>query len=266
VAEATGITATGVQPRPIPRTLPTRQAKVFERQRVVKQVLSAIDRVTPGARAGFEVVDRRSGRAVGFAEDEQFFSASLVKLLIAIDALDRHGTTDPSFVAEIRYMLSYSDDQTASRLWVDDGGPDIVTRTAARIGLHDTRPPEVTTQWGATLLSAADVVRIYQYVLTRLPRPQRAVILGALRDAHAVASDGTYQFFGIPDGLRGLPSAVKQGWTAYGSWRELHSTGLVGPGDRYIVVLLTADPIQTPEATCAAALTAGARALGPVLR
>lgn len=160
-------------------------------------------------------------------------------------------------------MLSRSDDGMANALWEADGGPEIVTRTAARIGLEATRPPADPSQWGDTSTTADDIVRTYRYLAERLPDPQRNVILDALADAPRQAADGRDQYFGIPDGLPGLPHAIKQGWMTEGDATVLHTTGLVGEHHRYVVVLLTSAPAD--PASAAMAITAGAAALKPLL-
>lgn len=52
---------------------------------------------------------------------------------------------------------------------------------------------------------------------------------------------------------------------SYHSHVELHTSGLVGKGDRYIVVILTGYPVGTPWDTARSAVTAGARALAPAV-
>lgn len=60
-----------------------------------------------------------------------------MKLLIAFDSMDK-GSSSISTVAQ---MLSRSDDNIASSLWVMNGGQSIVTRWAAKMGLARTKPP-----------------------------------------------------------------------------------------------------------------------------
>jgi hypothetical protein len=138
-----------------------------------------------------------------------------------------------------------------------------VTRTSARLGLIGTRPPSIPGQWGDVLLTASDVVRIYDFILTELPAAQRDLIVSALAGAPRKASDGFDQYFGIPDGIGGS-WAIKQGWSNSRSDIALHSTGLVGEGWRYIVVLLTEHPLGISWTTGARSVTAGAKALSPL--
>jgi hypothetical protein len=200
-----------------------------------------LDRLVADGRLGAMVFDRQLGTAtVSVHADRGYTSASLVKLLIALTALEQHGPVD-----QVQRMLSRSDDALASRFWVDYGGPAIVTRWAARLKLTGTRPPANPGMWGDTRITAKDVVRIYQYVLAKAP----AAILTALRAATERGSDGFRQYFGIPDAAGGRPWAVKQGWSCCNPQRSLHTSGVVGEGDRYIVVVLTEFPTDVSYAT-----------------
>jgi hypothetical protein len=254
------------EPIPQPRPQPTSSA-VTTTTEVVRTkpaldpaaVVAAVRSVEPRATVAAVVVDRTTGAPrLELNADRPFRSASLVKLLIAIDALERG--EDAALDKRLSYMLRMSDDATASSLWVAGGGSALVTRTAARIGLRATRPPRIPGQWGDVMLTAADVVRIYQFILTGLPAGQSRLILDALASAPRVAADGFDQYFGIPDGLGG-PFAIKQGWSNSKTDIVLHSTGLVGD---HIVVLLTEHPVRSSWSTDARAVTAGARALSPL--
>ncbi|TVT54215.1 hypothetical protein FNH05_10710, partial [Amycolatopsis rhizosphaerae] len=109
------------------------------------------------------VFDRTTGRTVrGDNATARFRSASLVKLLIALDLLDRGAVTPVRPSPRMSRMLSYSDDGIAQQLWDSGGGGQIVTRMAQSLGLHDTRPPAVDRRWGDTRISANDVVSIYR--------------------------------------------------------------------------------------------------------
>jgi hypothetical protein len=222
-------------------------------------VVAAVHSVEPHATVGALVGDRTAGtELLAIEPDRQFRSASLVKLLIAIDVLE-HGA-DAATRKRLAIMLSRSDDDIASALWVSGGGPEIVTRSAGRLGLRGTRPPKKPGRWGDVLLTAHDVARIYEYVLTELPAKDRGLIVDALANAPRQAADGWDQHFGIPDGLGGT-WAIKQGWSDSPTDLVIHSSGLVGDGWRYIVVLLTEHPLGTPSRTATASVTAAAKAL-----
>jgi hypothetical protein len=192
-----------------------------------------------GAESGVVVFDRVADEALhSDGADSQFRSASLVKLLIGLDLVQRDIVTPKSPSPQVSLMLADSDDQIASELWISGGGPQIVTRVADAVGLSDTEPPANPGRWGDTLLSADDVVRVYQHILA-LPPAERALLLDPLRHASRTAADGTDQHFGIPSALPGEPWAIKQGWAAGRGGVDAHTSGLVGDEDRYIVVVLT---------------------------
>ncbi|MGQ0838004.1 hypothetical protein [Actinokineospora sp.] len=224
---------------------------------------AAVRAVQQSATVGVLVLDRDTGtEIVAEGADRQFRSASLVKLLIAIDVLRTGADTETR--ARIRTMLTLSDDAIASNLWVRAGGSALVTRTAGALGLSGTRPPATPGRWGDVLLTARDMGRVYTHVLTDLPAADRTLIVNALADAPRHAADGFDQHFGIPDGLSGQ-WAVKQGWSDCPTDIVLHSTGLVGPHWRYVVVLLTEHPVSVRWRTAAQSVTAGAQALNGAL-
>jgi hypothetical protein len=233
-----------------------------------------------GMTAAYVVFDRQTGRtALESKAHIQFRSASLVKIFIALDYLEKRG---PDFVIPqadlnlLEPMLRASNDDAASTLWVREGWEQIVVRTVSRIGLNDTAPPASRGKWGYTPISAADIVKTYQYILDVAHPKYRDFIMGNLRQSAKCADDGFDQSFGIPSAAA-RPWAVKQGWSAYGAGQQCvaaqrealntpevrravelapgegpvdiqavdttsplqHTSGTVGDGDRRIVVVLT---------------------------
>ncbi|MGW5515309.1 hypothetical protein [Nocardia africana] len=238
---------------------------------LAQQMQNAILTAEPGSRVGIEVVDTTTGATlVGLNTDQQFYTASVVKLLIAIDELKSVSwLADSDTAAVLSQMLSASDDDIADALWDANGGPGIVSRVAADIGLGGTVPPDDPAQWGETLTTPADVVRIYHYIDAEIPHPARDLILTALHQASATAADGTDQYFGIPDALTGTDWAIKQGWMTLDDSTTLNTTGLVSadaarPG-RYVVVVLTTQPAGTAWTTGGAAVTEAVTALRETL-
>ncbi|HET9257338.1 MAG TPA: hypothetical protein VFO16_19350 [Pseudonocardiaceae bacterium] len=231
------------------------------------KVTQAARAILPGADVGFEVFDRDTGTMLASQDaDRQFASMSVVKLLIALDVLagDNGALPDNGTQQELHQMLAASDDDIADDLWSADGGPAIVTRMASTLELTGTQPPSDPGEWGDTLITAQDMVKVYQYITNQLPQPQRDLILGALSDAPKIAADGFNQYFGIPDGLPGASWAVKQGWGTSGSEAVMNSTGLVGPDWRYVVVVLVSAPVNS-YSTVPAAVTAGAAAVSSLV-
>ncbi|MGY6652197.1 hypothetical protein ACXIZN_08475 [Amycolatopsis sp. TRM77291] len=99
-----------------------------------------------------------------------------------------------------------------------------------------------------------------------LPKAKRTVVLEPLREATRTAADGFGRHFGIPPAFPGRPWAVKQVCAAGRGSVDAHTTGLVGEGDRYIVVMLSAFADGTSLGVATAAVTSAAVALAPRLR
>ena len=174
-------------------------------------------------------------------ENRQFAAESLTKLLIATD-LAAAGKLTGDNVPRVRRMLSVSDDTTANQLWTADGGPAIVTRAIRSMGLKATTPPRDPGRWGDTTTTAADVVRIYQHIMTKMPVGQRTVLLNDLATTPR-AADGTNQDFGITAALPDGEWWAKQAWACCRPEWDVHTTGLVGEDHRYVVVALSQQPL-----------------------
>ena len=249
--------------------------------------------VPPGVTAGVIVFDRQTGASpVQLNPTVQFRTASLVKLLIVLDHLWDRGPAYEVPAAErprLDVMLRSSDDAAATHFWNRNGRRDVVSRMAARLGLRETQPPPAAQPgfWGYTATSAADMLRVYRYLLDSAPAPVRDYVMGNLHQHTRCGTDRYDQSFGIPSAF-GRPSAVKQGWSGFGdrpanpcaqpvgwtpvryagpdmSAEVLHTTGTVGATDRVIVVVLSAHPGGTPFATAASRITGLTAALAPVV-
>ncbi|MEU5991220.1 hypothetical protein ABZ806_19815 [Spirillospora sp. NPDC047418] len=233
-------------------------------------------RVPEGVRASYAVFDRKAGRVVLEREPRRTFrSASVVKILIALDFLERHRASAADRALLVP-MLRSSDDHAATEFWRRGGQGKIIERMVRRVGLAETAPPPADKPgfWGYTALSAGDVVRTYRYLLDEAPKAHREFVLGQLRRSTPCGKDGFDQTFGIPRVVKG-PRAVKQGWSGFGdvpaepcegagarpaAWRPdlglgrpvLHTTGVVG--DR-IIVVLTLQPEGSSFRAAAARIT-----------
>jgi hypothetical protein len=194
-------------------------------------------------------------------------------------------------ILALRTMLRGSWDYAASVLWVRGGFTDIIGRMTGLIGLPDTSPPAADQRgfWGYTVTSAADVVKIYNYILDAAPTRYRDFIISNLHASTRCAEDGRDQSFGIPWAFA-RPWGAKQGWSGWGmtvpdeqrcsedragmaefagpvaAMKEepdpsadlisplLHTTGTIGPGERSIVVVFTTYPKGTTWPQGAAAI------------
>ncbi|MQY11065.1 hypothetical protein SRB5_11790 [Streptomyces sp. RB5] len=156
--------------------------------------------VPPGVTAAVAVYDRQTNTFTEQLNPHlQVRSASVVKLLIALDHLWNKGPTyslTPTDRARFDSMLRASDDAAASSYWSANGGSAIVSR----LGLSDTAGPPAgyPGTWGYTALSAADTVRIYRWILDSAPATVRDMVMGNLRQSTRCGTDGFDQLFGIP--------------------------------------------------------------------
>ena len=245
----------------------TTEAPYPDLSSVARDVSDAVTAASRGTSVGFVLYDRESGKELAAVDaDRPYYTASVVKLLIAIDEVRTNDGTwalpDADAVEDLTDMLEGSNDAIASQFWEQNGGNAIVTRTAALIGLTHTTPPTDPTQWGMAKTSATDVVTTYEYLQDVIPDEVAAPLLEALGNARNPADDGWDQYFGIPDGLPGRPWQIKQGWMILRNALVLNTTGIVG--GRYVVVLMTQQP-PISSAKGRAAVTAGIRTLAPLL-
>ncbi|MGK3201676.1 hypothetical protein [Amycolatopsis sp. MEPSY49] len=233
---------------------------------VAGSLSDAVTAASRGTDVGFVLYDRESDKELAsVAAESPYYTASVVKLLIAIDEVRQDGTwalPDAEAVEDLTDMLEGSNDAIASAFWERNGGNAIVTRTAELIGLSHTTPPTDPTQWGMAKTSASDVLATYEYLLDVIPDEVAAPLLAALAGARNPADDGWDQYFGIPDGLAGRSWQIKQGWMILRNALVLNTTGVVS--GRYVVVLLTQQP-SVSSAKGRAAVTAGIKTLAPLL-
>ena len=205
----------------------------------------ALAATAPGATVGVAVRDRHTGEtAIGESGALPMYAASLVKIVVTIDVLERRRAglpVGPQHVELIRRALGPSDDEAMNTLWVRFDGHGAVARVAAQLGLSETRAPRDPSQWGEAVLSARDVVLLYDHVLSGMPPEDRELIVGALAAAPPIATDGFGQAFGLLAGAP--PAASKQGWMCCQAGQiTLHSAGIPEPGRRFVVALLSSRP------------------------
>ncbi|GAA4842710.1 serine hydrolase [Pseudonocardia benzenivorans] len=220
--------------------------------------VDAVDAASPSD-LGVAVLDRDTGQqAVGTRGSEQFYSASVVKLYTVVAILHRVETGEVTLSAadttDIQRALSLSDDQAMDALWEKFGGPATVSQAIALAGLTDSAPPTDPSQWGEALISARDVVTLYDYVLTSMAPSSRDMIMNALTSAQDTGADGFDQAFGLlaPPRARGV--AAKQGWMWIGTQFYLHTTGVL-PGDRYVIAIFSKNAASSGSAAARTLVT-----------
>jgi hypothetical protein len=221
-------------PAPAPNLAPQRPD--YAQAMVDAAMAAAPDRMTLGT----AVLDLTTGK---LAQDgaEEFYSASLSKLMLIVDMLDRDVELSQQDLSLIQRALSLSDDNAMNSLWVSYDGPEAMTRVADALGMPGTSTPEDPSQWGETTVSPVGYILLYQHILTEMDPGDRAVIVDGLSAAEPTAADGFDQFFG----LLGQDADVyaKQGWMYYGSQLYLHSAGVLhaDAGD-YVIAIMTRQP------------------------
>jgi len=238
---------------------------------------------------GYAVFDRTTNTFTAQSNATmRFRSASVVKLLIALDYLRDRGTPTPADRPAMDAMLRSSDDTAANDFWNRYGSASIVKRMVAQLDLQNTEPPPPPHEdyWGYTAISPADTVRIYRYILDTAPATIRDYIMGQLRQSTRCSSDQFDQSFGIRSAFTSA-WAVKQGWSGFGERGDcdgkpaetatgspgfeipgldldrpaLHATGTIGTGDRVIAAVFTLQPVGTTFGTASNRVTAVTRGL-----
>jgi hypothetical protein len=217
------------------------------------QAVDAVQAANPRTQIGVAVLDRRTGMlALGTDGTTRFYSASVVKLYTVVAILHRVDAGELTLSAadrdDIQRALVASDDNAMDALWVKFGGVQTVSQTISLVGLKDSQPPADASQWGETKISARDVAAVYNYVLQSLSPSSRTMIMGALGHAQDKGADGFDQAFGLIAPPRQPNVAAKQGWMWINSDFDLHTTGVLGSDDRYVVVILSKNPANSGSA------------------
>jgi len=191
----------------------------------------------------FTVRDPVSGVSCALHPARHFDSASVVKAVVLAAVLRRaqeqRRELSARETADLRAMITYSDNDAATALWADLGP----TRFAAFLALAGMTAtvPGGDGYWGLTQITAADEMRLLD-VLT-----DRQDVLSARWKAYALglmAEVVPEQRWGAPYGTpAGVTAHNKNGWLprATRGWR-VHSLGIfTGAGRNYRMVVLTDD-------------------------
>ena len=220
------------------------EAEVAASAQAVSSAVGAVDAIAEqaGIWIGVAVLDRVTGQiAVGAEGATPIAAASLTKLYTVVDVLNRAATGEIALTEDdqrwILRALTASDDGAMNALWSRFGGAATVAGAAAAAGLQDSRPPSDASQWGEAIVSARDLVALYDYVLAEMQPADRDLVMDALTASPDVAADGFHQDFSLLAPPRPPGVAAKQGWMWWGRTFYLHSAGTLGPDDRYVVAI-----------------------------
>ncbi|WP_245614039.1 tat pathway signal sequence [Actinokineospora inagensis] len=196
----------------------------------------------PGT-VGIVVRDRTTGAVWrnGHADD-MTWTASTIKLAMVVDLFrrDRAGviTLSARDRDQIAAMLHSSDDDAATALWAKYGGSDHMTFNDAfpGYGMTSLQPQRGYSKtypyWGFQKCTAADLDRLINYVLDKVPAQDRSYILGQLRQ---VAVNQQWGVWGAGSAAR---PGNKDGWSEEDGGWVMNSVGFVGPGERYTLAIM----------------------------
>jgi hypothetical protein len=238
-------------PAPTPTLTPT-PTPVLRTGLAEAAVQAAAAAAGAPVRLAVAVLDRGTGEiAVGATGAAPVLTASLSKMVVAVDVLDRRRleglAVTEADLALLHRALAPSDDDAMSALWSRFGGAGAAARLSARLGLAATSGPDDPSQWGEMRASAVDTVKLWAHVLDGMLASDRDFLISAMEAAPARAADGFDQEFGLLDtpidGPGGPGAVAKQGWMCcFSGTYYVHSAGAVGADQRFVVALLTQQP------------------------
>lgn len=134
-------------------------------------------------------------------------------------------------------MMQTSDNDAATQLWDQVGGPDGVATFNAKVpGMSATTPNKA---WGMSKTSAADqnaLLNVFVHPNRLLTTAQRHEALGLME--HVTPSQAWGVSAGVP---HGVTVALKNGWLPRPHGWQVNSIGIIsGNGRHYLVSVLTA--------------------------
>lgn len=165
------------------------------------------------------------------------WTASTIKLAMVVDLLTRDHEGEITLTdddrALIQAMLHSSDDDAADTLWYRYAGEDHMSfnDNFAQYGMTSLEPQKGYTDfypyWGFQKCTPEDLDRLIHYVLTDLPEPDRAYILGEMRTV------ATNQQWGVWGAGPAATPGNKNGWSEEDTGWVMNTVGFAGPGERY---------------------------------
>jgi beta-lactamase class A len=196
------------------------------------------------------IYDAHTGSIWAYHTSQVQYTASIVKVEIMGTALwqaQRTGQGLPPAEASLMpSMIENSDNDSATQMLADVGGPSAVAQFDQAAGLTDTTPSTLALipgtpwpGWGLTTTTALDEVRLmyrFAYPNTVLTGASRSYGLNLMEHIEAD------QDWGISGGLpAGSTVALKNGWLPLTVGWQINSIGWVSGGGRnYVLAVLTA--------------------------
>jgi len=198
----------------------------------------------PGT-VGFVLRDRATGAVYRNASAAtMIWSASTIKLAIAVDLLTRNGmrsiTLTPADQQLMQKMIHSSDNAATDTLWSRYGGADHqdFNRDFPAYGMTDLAPQQgfsdIFPYWGFQKTTADDLDRLMTYVLTKMAPLQTAALVNEMQN---VDPD---QQWGVWGAGQAMAPGNKNGWSQeQGGW-VVNSVGFAGPRQRYTLAVMNA--------------------------
>jgi hypothetical protein len=214
-----------------------------------KAAVDAVDALAGnGVQLGVAVLDRASGQETdGTEAGTTFPCASVLKLFLITDLLHQQEqgalALSPTDLGYIHSALTISDDHAMDMLWGEHHGAAAIDQLIGIAHLQDSQMTTVAKggKWGGVLISARDVLAVYQYVLTQLSTTDRDLVISNLNNAAPTGYQGFNQAFGLLNpATRTSTTKAKQGWSAwYGNVLLLHTTGILDGNNQIVVAILS---------------------------
>jgi hypothetical protein len=185
------------------------------------------------------VYDANTGTTWAWNPGDAQDTASIVKVDIMATAMSEAQSRNqalPAGEAQLMVpMIEQSDNNAATALWNDVGGPGAVAGFDRTIGMAQTNP---SPAWGLTTTTAVDqvtLVKDFAYPNWALSNANRAYGLNLMEHVEPA------QRWGVTGGVSaGVTVAVKNGWLPFGADWQVNSIGWVtGQGRNYVLAVLT---------------------------
>lgn len=203
-----------------------------------------------GEKVSVAVLDRVTGKETDGADASTTVPcASVLKLFLITDLFHQQEqgalTLSKTDLSEIASALTISDDSAMNTLWSKYHGQAAISQLINIAHLPDAQITSIVAsgKWGGVMISARDVLAVYEYVLTKLSPEDRDLIIGNLNHANPVGYQGFNQAFGLLNpATRTGTTKAKQGWSNWFGQTVLNTTGILDDHDKLVVAVLTARP------------------------
>ncbi|MEV4975796.1 serine hydrolase [Streptomyces scopuliridis] len=216
--------------------------------RLRADIRAVVEDATLTGRASVALYDRTTGTTCAFNAEQQYDSASVVKVIVLgallRQAQDENRDLTSSERTLTSKMITASDNDSTTTLWKRLG----VARISdfLRLAGMEETIPDPDGYWGLTQINASDQLTLMKLLTSAnsvLDDDRRAYALDLMNQV--IPS----QRWGVPAGApSGATVHVKNGWLqrSSGGWR-VHSVGaFTGQGHDYGLAVLTADNTDMP--------------------